>query len=798
VRFQTVTILLFGAFTAIPVACGGGSGTAAPDAGPAVDGTTRDAAVPADTGSDSGADATTLDATPPDPCDEGNLAPAAPVGSASMPLGSFRVSAGATGTLSVTHEASPSRELWGSANGEPAFRAYRATVGHEEHQGSFTISENLANRCVTPRFDEVRSGPKVAVLRGGFADAASTCSSLRFELKLCEARPGHLTFAISTNDATVNALSIVVASPPDERLWGAGEQFVHDTLNLRGRLIPIVAQEGGVGRGHQPISGAVNLASPGSAGDEGSTYAPSSHLVTNRGRAFVFDDPEVAMFDLRGNASFELREHAPTLHGRLLRGDGLPELTERLTEFTGRMEPLPAWAQEGMIVALARPIDDAKPILERMLGRGVRIAGVWNQTWSGKVTTFVGEQVLWNWVQDPNAHPGWSAFVQWNRDRGMRTLCYVNPMLRDVPTEYGTVRRNLFQEAKAARHFVKRANGEDYIFPLTAFDVGLLDLTRPETRTWLKALLKEELMTRGGCSGWMADFAEALPFDAVLASGVSAATYHNRYPEDWATLQREAIAEAGRTGDVLVFNRSGHTRTPGTSMLLWEGDQLTTWDKYDGMTSAVHGLLNAGLSGVAYVHSDIGGYTALSRFGLGYSRERELQLRWTELSAFTALLRTHEGNAPPANAQVYTDDGTIDQAARFSKVFAALAPYRAELAEEARTRGWPLVRTLAFHYGDDATLLDVDDEFLLGSAILVAPTLAKCLNPLGCSYERTVTLPKGTWIHLWSGRAYGSVAGASTATVAAPIGEPAVFYRSDWQGISTLRSKLAGFGIAVP
>jgi alpha-glucosidase len=807
-RFRLVAYSVAGLVGAslAPLACGGGSGGGAPaDAGLLEeDARANDSGSDAGPARDASADATVSDATAggdaaaSDPCREDALGALRPNDGSAIALGDFRVTANATGGLSVTHAAAPTQELWGAANGEGALRAYRAGVTHEEHQGSFTITEDLANRCVSPRFAEVRASTTAALLRGGFADTASGCAQLRFELRLCAARPGHLTFALSTNDPAVNALAVRVASPANERLWGAGEQFVHDTLNLRGRLIPIVAQEGGVGRGHQPISGAVNLASPGSAGDESSTYAPSSHLVTNRGRAFVFDDPEVAMFDLTGGASFELREHAPVLHGRLLRGSGLPELTERLTEFTGRMDPLPAWSQEGLIVALARPIDDAKPILERMLARGVRIAGVWNQTWSGKVTTFVGEQVLWNWVQDPNAHPGWSAFVQWNRDRGMRTLCYVNPMLRDVPAEYGAVRRNLFQEAKAANHFVKRANGADYIFPLTAFDVGLLDLTRPETRTWVKSLLKEELLARGGCSGWMADFAEALPFDAVLASGVSAATYHNRYPEDWATLQREAIAEAGRTGDVLVFNRSGHTRTPGTSLLLWEGDQLTTWDKYDGLTSALHGLLNAGLSGVAYVHSDIGGYTALSRFGLGYSRERELQLRWTELSAFTALLRTHEGNAPAANAQVYTDDGTIDQAARFSKVFAALAPYRAELAVDARARGWPLARTLAFHYGDDEALLDVDDEFLLGPSILVAPTLAKCLNPLGCSYERTVTFPKGTWVHLWSGRAYGSVAGSSTATVAAPIGQPAVFYRADWLGIATLRTKLAGFGIAIP
>jgi alpha-glucosidase len=433
-----------------------------------------------------------------------------------------------------------------------------------------------------------------------------------------------------------------------------------------------------------------------------------------------------------------------------------------------------------------------------MLARGVRIAGVWNQTWSGKVTTFVGEQVLWNWIQDPNAHPDWTPFVQWAAAKGMKTLCYINPMLRDVPSDYGTVRRNLFQEARAGHHFVKRANGDDYIFPLTAFDVGLFDLSRPETRTWVKSLIKDEMITRAGCSGWMADFAEALPFDAVLASGVSAASYHNQYPVEWAKLQREALTEAGKLGDALVFNRSGHTKTPGSSLLLWEGDQLTTWDKYDGIQSALHGLINAGMSGVAYVHSDIGGYTALTRLGLGYSRERELLLRWTELSAFTAILRTHEGNAPAANAQVYDDDGTIDQAARFSKVFAALAPYRDELAADATAHGWPLVRHLAFHYGDDEAALDVDDEFLLGPHVLVAPYLAKCSNPFGCSYDRQVFLPKGAWVHLWSGRIYGSVSASSTITVQAPIGQPPVFYRAEWSGAAGLRTRLAAMGITIP
>lgn len=70
-----------------------------------------------------------------------------------------------------------------------------------------------------------------------------------------------------------------------------------------------------------------------------------------------------------------------------------------------------------------------------------------------------------------------------------------------------------------------------------------------------------------------ADFGEALPFESVLESGESPETYHNRYPEDWARLNQEAVAEAGRTGDVVFFTRSGFTRSPTYSTLMWGGDQ---------------------------------------------------------------------------------------------------------------------------------------------------------------------------------------------------------------------------------
>lgn len=311
----------------------------------------------------------------------------------------------------------------------------------------------------------------------------------------------------------------------------------------------------------------------------------------------------------------------------------------------------------------------------------------------------------------------------------------------------------------------------------------------------MKDIIQDELLGEARCSGWMADFAEALPYDAVLASGESAESYHNTYPVEWARLNREAVEEVGMLGDVVIYNRAGHTRSPAHSLLFWQGDQLTTWDKYDGLVSALHGLISGGLSGLSLNHSDVGGYTSLSRDGLGYKRETELLERWTEMNAFTAVLRTHEGNQPGDNPQVYSDDAALAHFARFSKVYKALAFYRTQLMAEASQRGFPLVRHLMLHYPNDTRAQDINDEFLLGSEILVAPVKNKCWTAPFCPYNKDVYLPAGRWVHLWTGKVYGSTTRGSDVTVKAPIGQPAVFYRQGSSVGATFVAKLKAAGI---
>ncbi len=712
-------------------------------------------------------------------------------------LGDFRVSLDEEGRPDVTHVASPGRSLFSVPKVGGWVGVAETEFEVQEHQGSFSISDSPVTTCAATQVQHLTYDGVTLVIGGGFVDGIAPCAATTFEVSFFEVQAGHLGFRVRSLDPAFDRVTLRVASQADERVYGMGEQVPHATLNLKGRQIPVLSQEGGVGRGHPVITPAVDAVSPGSGGSEASTYYAAPHYLTSLHRSLFLENTEVGVFDFRQDEVIELRLYADRMDGRILRGDDPLTLIERFTEFAGRMPPLPDWVNEGAVVALAKGTEPSLQLVDELQAHGVEVAGVWNQTWSGKVVTYIGEQVLWNWVSNPTYHPGWGGFVDELDSRGIRTLCYVNPMFVEVPEDAKPVARDLYEEGVAGGYFVHDAQGGILKIPVTAFDVALLDLTNPAAWAWMKDILQQEVMGTGRCSGWMVDFAEALPFEAVLASGVSAASYHNQYPVDWMRLNREAVEDAGRLGDIMLFNRAGHTRTPAYSLLLWQGDQLTTWDEYDGLVSAMRGLINGGLSGIALNHSDIGGYTSLSQWGLGYSREPEQLMRWAEMSAFTSAFRTHEGNQPAANAQVYTDPESMAHFARMSKVYKALAFYRSQLFQEAHSKGWPVVRHLMLHYPNDTRAHRTDDQFLLGSEILVAPIKNKCWTYPYCPYDKETYFPAGQWVHLWTGEVFGDVAKGTMGTVQAPLGSPAVFYRKGSTVGATFLANLKAAGIAV-
>lgn len=237
---------------------------------------------------------------------------------------------------------------------------------------------------------------------------------------------------------------------------------------------------------------------------------------------------------------------------------------------------------------------------------------------------------------------------------------------------------------------------------------------------------------------------------------------HNRWPVLWAKVNHDAVVSRDRKGDAIFFMRAGFSGVQAFCPLLWAGDQLVDFSRHDGINTVITAALSAGLVGNAYSHADCGGYTSI----LGKVRTPELLMRWCELAAFAPVMRTHEGNRPDHNLQVDSTPELLSSFARWSRVHAALAPYVRHLCDDATASGLPAQRALFLHYPEDPETYAIQDQYLYGGDLLVAPIVED-----GATRRRVYLPGRQAWRHLWS----GNLQGPGWVEVDAPLDRPPVY-----------------------
>lgn len=567
---------------------------------------------------------------------------------------------------------------------------------------------------------------------------------VRFE----RTKSGNLRTVVSiSKNSGFNSLRLRFSCRASDRFWGFGEQY--NAIDFRGKVLPIWVSEQGVGRSENP-----NMPFIGRLTD---TYFPIPYFMDPAdGKGFLIENSEYSRFDLCASNAGEWSAevwNGDEISFLIFPGPNPSDVVSQLTSEVGRPKlPPPDWAFSGVWLAAQGGRDAVEKRLATALDAGVPVSALWAQDWVGRRHFGGGNYgVKYRWILDEEYYPEFEEMIRSMRAKNVRFLGYFNPFIIPDYEHYKVAVEN--------NYLIRTPDGKPYVFPIVMFKGGLLDVTNPDAAEWFRGYAHKAAQM--GISGWMADFGEWLPFDARIANG-DARSLHNLYPTEWHRLNRQELDAAHPDGDYVLLTRSGYTGEQRVAQIVWAGDQEADWTDTDGLPTVVTAGLTLGLSGVPFFTHDIAGFS-------GGPSSKELFLRWTELGAFTPVMRTHDGLKKLQNHRFDSDPETLAFFRRMAKIHSALLPYFRQLAADAVQKGLPVIRHTAMVDPEWSRSLEANRQWMIGNDLLFVPVVAQGKTSV------EVNFPKGEWENLFSGKKYK---GWNMQTVDAPLGAPRRFLPS--------------------
>jgi len=364
-------------------------------------------------------------------------------------------------------------------------------------------------------------------------------------------------------------------------------------------------------------------------------------------------------------------------------------------------------------------------------------------TWMSRITYFSQEEGL-DIAKQLRAHKipsdvihfdtGWFG-VDWQCDYEFAKERFKDPvgMLKQLSKDgfhtclwqlpYFTPKNRFFPEIiEQGLHVVNATGG----MPV---EDAILDFSNPKTVSWYQS--KIEGLMKQGVSTIKCDFGEAAPYNGFYHSGKGGIYEHNLYPLRYNKALFEVV-ERNHPGEGIIWARSAWAGSQRYA-LHWGGDAATN---NIGMLGDLRGGLSFGLSGFSFWSHDMGGFVTAS--------PEDIYRRWLPFGFLSSHTRAH--GAPPTEPWLISKSFT-DAFRACAEMKYKLMPYVYAQAKDCSERGLPMVRALLVEFPQDPGAWLVEDEYMFGSQILVAPLMES-------GNERTVYLPKGKWIDYQSGKIY--------------------------------------------
>ena len=532
-------------------------------------------------------------------------------------------------------------------------------------------------------------------------------------------------------------LTVRFESDPEEKIFGMG-QYQQTFLNLKNCSIELAQRN---------------------------SQSSVPFYISSKGYGFLWNNPGVGKVNFAKNITEWQLYSTKVLDYWITAGDTPAEIEEKYAEVAGKVPMMPDYAL-GLWQSKMRyqTQDEVMEVARRYKEKGI--------TPSVIVIDFFHWTEQGHFDFDERYWPDPAKMIKELDEMGIKAMISVWP----------TVSTN----AKTYQEFLE--NGYlihvDRGVKMTMQQLGntvFIDTTNPNAQKYVWSKLKESYVSKGFKLFWL-DVAEpgymVYDFDNYRYYNGPSLQVANLYPLEYTKMVYDGLKEEGEEniGSLVRCAWAGSQRN---GALAWSGDIDSSFKAF---RNQVNSGLNMGIAGIPWWTTDIGGFHG----GNPDDEEfRELMIRWFQYGTFTPVLRMH-GDRQPHSEPLGTDGGGQCSSGapneiwsygeenekiftKYIRIREALKPYIKELMKEAHEKGTPIMRPLFYDFPNDKTAWNIENTFMFGPDILVAPIINYKER------EREVYLPTGeNWIDANTGKQYS---GGNYYTIDADIDSIPVFYK---------------------
>ncbi|WP_372767166.1 TIM-barrel domain-containing protein [Lutibacter sp.] len=445
--------------------------------------------------------------------------------------------------------------------------------------------------------------------------------------------------------------------------------------------------------------------------------------------AVHFDNAPIGYLDLDSKKDNSLQYE--TISGRktyqVVAGNSWKDLINQYTSLTGKQPMIPRWAlgnfssrfgyhsQEEVVRTIDKFKEEKIPVDAIIL----------DLFWFGKEM----KGTMGNFEFEKDSFPNPKKMITDLKTIGVKTILITEPFVLTTSGKW--------DEAVEKDILGKTKEGKPYTYDFYFGNTGIIDIFKPEGKAWFWQVYKK--FNDYGVAGWWGDLGEpeVHPSDLQHATG-SADEVHNIYGHNWAKLVFEGYQKEFPNQRPFILMRAGYSGSQHYGMIPWSGDVSRSWG---GLQSQPEIALQMGMQGMAFMHSDLGGFA-------GANLDDELYTRWLQYGVFQPIYRPHAQEDVPSEP-VFRESKTKALAKKSIELRYSLLPYNYTLVFDNNQKGTPLMRPLFFEDTNKSAFIN-DKTYLWGDSFLVSPVVQSGLK------EQAVYFPSGAnWFDFYTDEKVG-------------------------------------------